>query len=52
MLDFTLPEGLCLHLVLIVDGHNLLEVSLLPGKISHQVTILGKKLPVLSFEVI
>ena len=51
-LDFALSEGLCLHLILIINRHNLLQIPLLSRQVSHQVSVLGNQLHVLSFQLL
>ena len=51
-LQFPLPELVRLQLELLVDGHDLLELTLLARQISHQVAILTDQLSVLPFYLV
>ena len=51
-LQLPLSEGIGLELVLLIDGHQLLEFSLLAGQVRHHAPSLAHKLPVFPFSLV
>ena len=51
-MELTLAECIGLELVLLIDGHNLLQLALLAGHVSQQTPVLGDQLAVFALNLV